>query len=94
MTTEQVVDQEFICEDCGNTTPIPNEICSSCGGHMISLDAKPKKGEAAEGDEDADILGISDTEEVGDSSTVESLEDLQAKEAEEDDQPLYNTDDE
>ncbi len=93
MTTEQVVDQEFICEDCGNTTPVPNEICSSCSGHMISLDAKPKKGETAEGDDDVDTLDFSDTEEVGGSSTVESLEDLQAKEAE-DDQPLYNTDDE
>lgn len=88
-----VVDQKFVCGDCGNTTPVPNEVCTSCGGHMITLGAKPTKTEVKDDDTDDELTDEGTADGAGDEPAVESLEDLQAKEAEED-EPFFNTDDE
>lgn len=29
----------YICGECGNTSPVPNEECSNCGGKMMPAGA-------------------------------------------------------
>lgn len=88
-----------MCEDCGNTTPVPNEICSSCGGRMIALNSS--KADSV----DDEISGINSPDSESDvepedhesSFAEESLERLQEEEAAEDEQEPYgynNADDE
>jgi predicted ATP-dependent serine protease len=30
----------YMCEECGNTSPIADEVCSACGGKMSSLNGE------------------------------------------------------
>lgn len=91
---EDVITQEFACESCGNTTPIPNETCTVCGGKMFDVNAPTKPSKAiATGDEtDDEIDDSAEAPSEEDEGTFESLEDLQAKEAAEDDESDYNQD--
>jgi|GEM_PF-1475303 len=84
---EPSVDQEFACEDCGFTSPVPNDVCPSCGGRVAALNAptKPKADAADENGEpaldDASLeAGIDETNEAGELS----LEQLQERESAED----------
>lgn len=76
--------QEYICDECGNTTPIPNEHCPVCGAPMTALGSTTPatKKRVVEGDDDDDIDGTAYNEDG-----MESLEQLKAKESEEDDEP-------
>lgn len=66
------IDSTYVCEECGNTTPLPSEECSACMGKMVPL-------------EDSEIEKLPDENEQpnGDES-LESLQSQEEKEAEED----------
>ena len=78
-----VEEKLFVCESCGQTTPIDNEECSNCGGKMVvfndNVEPKPENLK----DEDLDSnTGMDNPTDVG----VQSLEDLADKEQEESDE--------
>lgn len=56
----------YICDECGNTTPIPDEVCSVCGGKMTSLDAEETAKEKTDGEGGAEesLEGLRDQEEA------------------------------
>lgn len=84
-----VTSEEFICEDCGTTTPVSNDSCTSCGGRLVPVDAmrEPTDHElSAEDEELSDDLST-----AVDESGSESLESLAEKELNED-QRSYNED--
>ena len=75
-------DELFICNECGNTSPIPNEECSVCGGKMIHKDDLEKDSHEHALDEDGESGdSIPYTEP---SSGYISLEEEKSKESEED----------
>lgn len=82
---EQTTAEEFICEDCGTTTPVANESCTSCGGRLVPVDAirEPTDHELSAEDDDLSV--------PVDESGSESLESLAEKELNED-QRSYNED--
>lgn len=43
--------EEFMCEDCGHTTAVPNAICLECGGKMKSFSEAMEEAEAEEIDD-------------------------------------------
>lgn len=76
--------EEYLCAECGTTTPVPNETCPNCGGPMTSLgqEEKPKTDEDSEtpGNDDS-LAGVTDD---GSDGTPLSLEALQEEEGEDD----------
>lgn len=89
---EKTIDQEYACRDCDFTSPIPNEVCPSCSGRMVALDAPMpvKKKESSDSDDEL----LSDEEIAADEEGTElSLEKLKEEESEEDDEPFMNEDD-
>lgn len=60
----------YMCQECGNTTPIPDEVCSSCGGKMLPLD-------------DGEEHIADDLHGEGDGGNEESLDALRDREEEE-----------
>lgn len=75
--------EEFICEECGTTTPVKNDSCQSCGGKLMPFDAEPA---VAESDDDL-LVGVEDSTDGG----SESLESLAEEELNEE-QKSYNED--
>jgi predicted ATP-dependent serine protease len=73
--------EEYVCEHCGNTTPIPNDHCPACGQPMSILGAAPVKKKT-----DDELLSDDEIAASGDDSVL-SLDQLQAEEHEEDDSP-------
>ncbi|QQG50020.1 MAG: hypothetical protein HZB70_00320 [Candidatus Berkelbacteria bacterium] len=91
---EHTVDQEFACEDCGFTSPIPNEICPNCSGRMMTLDA-PAKHRSAVSESDEDESLSEQTEGGGAEDGQElSLERLQEEESQDDTHDDYGDGDE
>jgi hypothetical protein len=80
-TAEKV--EEYICEECGTTTPVKNDSCPSCGGKLMPFDAEP---EEVESDDDL-FSGVEESTDGG----SESLESLAEDELNED-QRSYNED--
>jgi len=80
MKHEIDIQEQYICDECGYSSPVANERCPDCGSTMTSLnDDTSKKGKGkSENDEDYD--------EEMDSGATSSLEDLQSKEQEESDE--------
>lgn len=79
-----MIDQKlFVCEACGQTTPVDNTECSNCGGKMIVFDdnVEPKPENLKDEDLDSNT-GMEESVDAG----VQSLEDLADKEQEESDQ--------
>lgn len=74
--------EEYICEECGTTTPVKNDSCQ-CGGKLVPFDAEPAE---AENDEEL-LVGVEDSTDGG----SESLESLAEEELNED-QKSYNED--
>lgn len=72
----------FVCEACGQTTPVDNDECSNCSGKMIVFDdnVEPKPENLKDEDLDSNI-GMEDSADPG----IQSLEDLADKEQEESD---------
>ncbi|MEX1052211.1 MAG: hypothetical protein WEC83_02375 [Patescibacteria group bacterium] len=71
----------FICEDCGQTTPVMGETCPNCNGKLVNFDGEdhePSGEDLADGNLEK---GIADSE-----VATQSLEDLASKEFEEDDE--------
>ena len=69
------IDQiQYVCEHCGRTTLIPNDVCSECGGTMIPLGEPEVKAKA----EDDDEALTDDTNDAG--GHYESLEALRDEE--------------
>ena len=85
MTQDFPADEQYICDECGYTSPVANERCPDCGSMMSALhDEKPKaKIMAGEGEEDL-------AEEAVNDDGASSLEDLQSKEREESDNEHQN----
>ncbi len=83
----------FICEDCGQTTPIVGESCPNCGGRLVNFDGDEHEPSDDELGDDSLEKGITDTE-----AGTQSLEALASKEYEEDDEDYrvhsYGNDDE
>jgi len=73
-------DEQYICDECGYTSPVANERCPDCGSPMSALHAEKTKTKVAAGDGDEDL---SDDTGIDDGSS--SLEDLQKQEQEESD---------
>lgn len=71
----------FICEDCGQTTPIVGETCPNCGGKLVNFDGDEHEPDSDELDDEKLENGLTDTE-----APTQSLEDLAKKEFEEDDE--------
>jgi rubrerythrin len=68
----------YMCDECGNTTPIADDVCAVCGGKMSSLN----------GDDSRERDSLAENEN-GDSE--ESLESLREKEAEESDEDYHKS---
>jgi len=76
--------EDYICEQCGNTTPVPNEFCPSCGAPMPTTHKAPAATRApADGAEDDDTLFDDETAGFNGDGT-ESLDALREEEAEDD----------
>lgn len=88
---EHTVDQEFACEDCGFTSPVPNEICPNCSGRMMALDA-PAKHRAAVSESDEDEALGDPTAELEEGQEV-SLERMREEESQDDGHDNYGDDD-
>lgn len=73
--------EEYICEECGNTTPVPNDFCPSCGSPMTPLHATPDKAKPEEEEDDNDFSKLHDG--IGEETGEESLEALRADEEKE-----------
>jgi len=81
-------DEQYICEECGNTSPVANDHCSNCGAPMSALhDEKPKaKVLAGESEDDLSDETVSESEDG--STSLEALADEEEKES----QAEYNAD--
>ncbi len=77
----EVVTQEFVCEDCGFTTPLDNTVCPNCGGKIVGLDSPSKK--ITHDDDD-----LSDEFTDSPEGSALSLEQLQEEESAADDAPV------
>lgn len=78
MASELSPDEQYICDQCGYTSPVANEHCPDCGAPISALhDEKPKTKVAVDDDE------IIDEAVAEDGSS--SLEALQSKEQDESD---------
>lgn len=85
MEDQHLTAEEFICEDCGTTTPVANESCTSCGGKLVPVDAMREPSDHELSAEEDDLaMPMEDT-------GSESLESLAEKELNED-QRSYNED--
>lgn len=71
----------FICEDCGQTTPVMGESCPSCGGKLVNFDGEEHEPDSDELEDDTLGSGLAEAE-----TGTQSLEDLAKKEFEEDDE--------
>ena len=78
MTDEKL----FVCEACGQTTPIDNDECSNCGGKMVVFNdnVEPKPENLKDEDLNSNI-GMDESNDTG----IQSLEDLDDKEQAESD---------
>ncbi len=83
--------EEYMCDECGNTTPIPNDNCPVCGGKMSPLhedDSKKKNFE----DDDLENDDFSDLHDgIGEDTGEESLETLRAEEEDESEEDYHNS---
>jgi len=78
------VNEEYICEDCANTSLVPNQVCTVCGGKMTPLDAPVASKVKAESDD----LELSTEDDLP--TTDEGHQSLEAlQEKEEEDEPPY-----
>ncbi len=73
--------QLYICEACGQTTPVMGDSCPNCGGKLVNFDGKEHEPGKEELENDSLSSGLTDTE-----TGTQSLEDLAKKELEEDDE--------
>ncbi|MEX0594769.1 MAG: hypothetical protein WD157_01570 [Patescibacteria group bacterium] len=72
----------FVCESCGQTTPVDNDTCTNCGGKMIVLDDNVEPNpENLKDDELDSSVGVDDA-----GAGTQSLEALASKEHEENDE--------
>ena len=79
------VDEQYICDECGYTSPIANERCPDCGSAMSALHDEKPKAKALDGESEEDLA-----EEGMDSEAPKSLETLQNEEQEESDKEYQN----
>jgi len=73
----QVEAEEYICENCGFTSPVPNDSCPECGGKMSSLDGK--QAQTDDSDEYADQNAADGTESLEDLREQEELDEAQSQ---------------
>lgn len=87
---EMDLTEDYICEQCGLTTPVPNETCPSCGAPMSVPGGKKKSRPNSEdqSEEGADL----DIEDASEGDGEESLEALREKEAQQGDEPYDDGD--
>jgi predicted ATP-dependent serine protease len=74
-------DEQYICDECGYTSPIANDRCPDCGSAMSALHDEKPKAKVLDGESEEDLA-----EEGLDSDAPKSLEALQNEEQEESDQ--------
>ena len=48
-------DEQYICDECGYTSPVANERCPDCGSAMSALHDEKPKTKVAVGDADEDL---------------------------------------
>lgn len=73
-------DEQYICDECGFTSPIANDRCPDCGSAMSALHDEKPKAKTVDGESEEDLA-----EESMDSEAPKSLEALQNEEQEESD---------
>jgi len=74
-------DEQYLCDECGYTSPVANEHCPDCGSLMSALHEEKPKAKVESGESDEEL-----TEDSTDADGASSLEALQSKEQEESDQ--------
>lgn len=70
---------DYLCHQCGNITPIANEFCPACGHKMVEA----KTAETSLSEDGGEDQTEQDAKNYN-SDGAESLEDLRAREVEED----------
>ncbi len=78
-------DEQYICDECGYTSPVANERCPDCGSAMSALHDEKPKAQVLSGEDEDDS-----TEEGTDADGASSLEALQNEEQEESDKEYQN----
>ena len=78
-------DEQYICDECGYTSPVANEHCPDCGALMSALHDEKPKAKVMAGESDADLA-----DETTNEDGATSLEALQKEEAEEADKEYQN----
>lgn len=68
--------EEYICDNCGNTTTVPNDTCPSCGGRLTILGSQTD-GESEKDEDDGSTDTMTDEGHT-------SLDALRAQEEQED----------
>lgn len=85
-TKQPITNDEYLCEECGTTTPVQNDSCPNCGGKLMAVHGlrEPTANELDEEEAGIEVTPGADT-------GTESLESLAAEELNED-QKSYNED--
>jgi len=84
------LEEDYICDQCGLTTPVPNDHCPSCGAPMASPTGK-KEPRSNEETEESD-LEVEDSSGDSQGTGEESLEALREEEDREGDEPYDDGD--
>ncbi len=78
-------DEQYICDECGYTSPVANERCPDCGSAMSALHDEKPKAKVMAGESEEDL-----SEETMDADSPKSLQALAEEEQEESDKEYQN----
>ena len=78
-------DEQYICDECGYTSPVANERCPDCGSAMSALHDEKPRAKVISGESEEDL-----SEETMDADSPKSLQALAEEEQEEPDKEYQN----
>lgn len=77
-------DEQYICDECGYTSPIANERCPDCGAAMSALHDEKPKAKVMTGESEADLADDEAPLAEDGSTSLEALAEKEQKESDSD----------